>query len=60
MVRIEDSEREENTMKAIKFQRVISRDEIKERELSILLLFQEFCQNQGLRFYLAGGTLLKL
>ena len=58
MVRIEDSEREENTMKAINFQRVISRDEIKERELSILLLFQEFCQNQGLRFYLAGGTLL--
>lgn len=32
--------------------------EIKEQELNLLLLFQRCCEEHGLRFYLAGGTLL--
>lgn len=38
--------------------KALTGDEIKKRELAILLAFQEFCQNYRLRFYLAGGTLL--
>lgn len=45
-------------MEVVKIRRAINRDEIQKRELSILLIFQKFCQKQGLKFYLAGGTLL--
>lgn len=37
---------------------MLTNQEIKERELLILLSFQEFCQRNNLRFYLSGGTLL--
>jgi len=33
-------------------------EEIKKKELNILLSFQEFCVKYDLRFYLSGGTLL--
>ena len=33
-------------------------DEIKEIELEILLTFDKFCKENGLKYYLAGGTLL--
>lgn len=36
----------------------LSNQEIKRRELDILLLFQDFCKKNNLRFYLSGGTLL--
>lgn len=41
-----------------KKRKALTGDEIKKRELAILLAFQGFCQSYGLRFYLAGGTLL--
>ena len=36
----------------------LSSEELKKEELSILSTFKDFCQQNGLRFYLAGGTLL--
>lgn len=36
----------------------LSAEQIKKIELDILLKFYEFCSQHGLRFYLAGGTLL--
>lgn len=36
----------------------LSEQEIKEKELDLLRLFQRVCEEQGLRFYLSGGTLL--
>ena len=36
----------------------ISEDELKKRELSILLEAKKFCENKHLKYYLAGGTLL--
>lgn len=36
----------------------ISKDELKKRELSILLETKNFCENKHLKYYLAGGTLL--
>lgn len=33
-------------------------NEIKEKELHILLTIQKFCNKKGFRFYLSGGTLL--
>ena len=38
--------------------RKLTLEEIKERELELLLQFQAACEEHGLRFYLAGGTLL--
>ena len=38
--------------------RRISLEELKELELDILKAFHAFCQDNGLRYYLAGGTLL--
>lgn len=35
-----------------------SEDELKKRELSILLETKKFCENKHLKYYLAGGTLL--
>ena len=46
------------SMKYLNKGKALTGDEIKKRELAILLAFQEFCQSYGLRFYLAGGTLL--
>lgn len=36
----------------------LSLEEIKQIELNILLSFKQFCEEQNLRYYLAGGTLL--
>ena len=36
----------------------LSTDEIKKNILALLLTFQEFCNKQGITFYLCGGTLL--
>lgn len=36
----------------------LSSDEIKRIELNILLKFDDYCQENNLRYYLAGGTLL--
>ncbi len=36
----------------------IPQDQIQPRLLSILLAFSDFCQEQGLRYFLCGGTLL--
>lgn len=38
--------------------RLLSLREIQQRELSMLLFFSRFCQNNGLCCYLCGGTLL--
>lgn len=38
--------------------RLMSLREIQQRELAMLLFFARFCQNNGLRCYLCGGTLL--
>ena len=38
--------------------RALTVEEIKEKELELLLLFRQICEEQNLRFYLAGGTLL--
>lgn len=38
--------------------RKLSLNELKKEELNILYTFKSFCQKNGLRFYLAGGTLL--
>lgn len=39
-------------------QKFLSNEEIKKRELAILLLFRDFCEIHDLHFYLSGGTLL--
>lgn len=36
----------------------LTETEVKEELLKMLLLFQKICNNNGLKFYLAGGTLL--
>lgn len=36
----------------------LSLDDIKQIELSMLLVIDEFCRKHGLRYYLVGGTLL--
>ena len=38
--------------------RQLSRREIQQKELEILLRVQKICEEHGLKFYLAGGTLL--
>ena len=38
--------------------RQLSRREIQQKELEILLCVQKICEAHGLKFYLAGGTLL--
>lgn len=39
-------------------EKYLSRKEIQKIELKILLEFADFCKDNGLRFYLSGGTLL--
>lgn len=38
--------------------RKATRQEVKQLELNMLLIFDEFCRTHGLVYYLAGGTLL--
>ena len=38
--------------------RILTTEEIREGELELLRQFQRCCEEQGLRFYLCGGTLL--
>jgi len=44
-------------MKKLEY-KILSNQELKEKELNILLYFQKFCQKHNLHFYLSGGTLL--
>ena len=43
---------ETNTMKKL------DRSEIQRRELSLFKVFVDICDKYGIRYYLAGGTLL--
>ena len=38
--------------------RLLNLDEIKQIELNMALELDKYCRSQGLRYYLAGGTLL--
>lgn len=38
--------------------KVLSTDEVKEAELNILLYFKSVCEENGLKYYLHGGTLI--